>query len=428
MRQDSMKNNRLINVLGGIFAALLLGGCSATVYSGASSVNDDLYAPRNRSELMAARAEHQARVLAEQQAAEEAEQKRREEIARTIADLQKQEAQQEELSYSSVLSDGIQDSYERRLRGINSPSYKMPSSYADAATSTTARYASAYDPAFYNVMVSGDEIWVEPKYVSSFFGDWGATNVTVNLGLWGYPSWTWWNSPWWWGWSPTWSWNWNWGWNHYGWYSPWYNDFWFSWGGWYPYYGWGGWYGPHWPHGPHYWGHGGYWGHPKYNSHNTVYGKPRNSSGAYYPSYMGGSGNSSYRRGSNSSFQSNGTGISTSSGSASYRRGTVGYDNSGNTSYRNDNGTKGNTSSSPYDVYRRQQKSGSSSSSSYMNGTKSSGGTTTTSPSYRRGTTSPAPSSSGSFNRGSFGGGSFGGGSMGGGGGAPRSGGGSYRR
>ena len=234
-----MKNNRLITALCGMFAVILLGGCSATVYSGSSaSVSDDLYAPRNKDELMAARAEHKARLLAEQKAAEEAEQKRREEIARTIADLQQREAQQEELSYGSVLSDGIQDSYERRLRGINSPSYKMPSSYQDAAISTAGRYASAYDPAFYNVMVSGDEIWVEPKYVSSFFGDWGATNVTVNVGLWGYPSWTW-NSPWWWGWSPTWSWNWNWGWNYYGWYSPWYNDFWFSWGGWYPYYGWG---------------------------------------------------------------------------------------------------------------------------------------------------------------------------------------------
>ena len=159
-----MKNNRLITALCGMFAVILLGGCSATVYSGSSaSVSDDLYAPRNKDELMAARAEHKARLLAEQKAAEEAEQKRREEIARTIADLQQREAQQEELSYGSVLSDGIQDSYERRLRGINSPSYKMPSSYQDAAISTAGRYASAYDPAFYNVMVSGDEILVEPK-------------------------------------------------------------------------------------------------------------------------------------------------------------------------------------------------------------------------------------------------------------------------
>ena len=200
-----MKSRKFITALYGILAAFFFGGCSATVYSGSSaSVGDDLYAPRDKNELIAARAEHKARLLAEQQAAEEAEQKRREEIARTIAELQQQEQQREELSYSSVLSDGIGDSYERRIRGLNSSSYKMPSSYQNAAISTAGRYASAYDPAFYNVMVSGDEIWVEPKYVSSFFGDWGATNVTINLGLWGYPTWTWWNSPWWWGWSPTW--------------------------------------------------------------------------------------------------------------------------------------------------------------------------------------------------------------------------------
>jgi hypothetical protein len=42
-------------------------------------------------------------------------------------------------------------------------------------------YASAYDPAYYNIMISGNQVWVEPRYVTSMFGAWGATNVTFGL-------------------------------------------------------------------------------------------------------------------------------------------------------------------------------------------------------------------------------------------------------
>ena len=82
-------------------------------------------------------------------------------------------------------------------------------------------------------MVSGDQVWVEPKYISSMFGTWGATNVTIAVGSWYYG----WESPYyyygygaWWGYPRYSWWDWNWGicynpyysWWGCGWGSPWY--------------------------------------------------------------------------------------------------------------------------------------------------------------------------------------------------------------
>ena len=36
-------------------------------------------------------------------------------------------------------------------------------------------YVSAYEPAYFNVTVIGDQVWVEPKYVSSLYGTWGSS-------------------------------------------------------------------------------------------------------------------------------------------------------------------------------------------------------------------------------------------------------------
>ena len=69
--------------------------------------------------------------------------------------------------YRSVLADDYESAYARRLRGFESPSYNMPSSYINARYSRAFDYVSAYDPAFYNVIVMGDEVWVEPKYITS---------------------------------------------------------------------------------------------------------------------------------------------------------------------------------------------------------------------------------------------------------------------
>jgi len=124
--------------------------------------------------------------------------------------------------YRSILADDYESAYARRLYGTQSLSYRMPSSYDNVRYGSAYTYVSAYDPAFYNVMVSGDQVWVEPKYITSMFGSWGADRVNVNIYFgWNYP---------------------------YGYYNNWW------WSGYRPYY-WNDWY----------WG--GYWGDPYWNYH-----------------------------------------------------------------------------------------------------------------------------------------------------------------
>lgn len=161
------------------------------------------------------------------------------------------------LNYTSIVADDYDSAYARRLYGFNSPTYRLPSSYYNLATSEAIRYASAYDPAFYNIMVSGDQVWVEPKYVTSMFGTWGATNVTFGI----------YSSPWIYGWG--------------GYYPP---SHYIMWG--YPHYSWYDWnwnmcYNPyHWGVGyyagcyPHYYGHHHSHHHPSYPPHYRPNNKP----------------------------------------------------------------------------------------------------------------------------------------------------------
>ena len=119
--------------------------------------------------------------------------------------------------FSSVLADDYESAYARRLYGFDSPTYRMPSSYYNLRYSDAYFYASAYDPAFYNVMVAGDQVWVEPKYVTSMFGSWGAAVVPTYSWYygWNYPF----NSTWWTGYYPRYSWY-GWGYPYYGPYPP----------------------------------------------------------------------------------------------------------------------------------------------------------------------------------------------------------------
>jgi hypothetical protein len=111
----------------------------------------------------------------------------------------------------------------------------------------------------------GDEVWVEPKYVTAMFGTWGLPTYSS--------AWYWnrWTSPWW---SPSFSiglggWGWNVG---LSWYDPWFYDWYSPWySSWYGVHY--GWYRPHWH--SHYWhGHGPYW----------------NGGGGYHPGYRPGHG------------------------------------------------------------------------------------------------------------------------------------------
>jgi hypothetical protein len=161
--------------------------------------------------------------------------------------------------YKSLVSDSYEDSYERRLRGYNSPSYGMES-VIRITTGSDWMQVTSYDPAFYNIIVMGDEIWVEPKYVTNMFSP---VRTTINLGYGnGYYGGYW--DTWYW---PRFGYSW-------GWYNSWYNPW--SWN--YPsYWGWSyGWNG-NWYHGNHHYNHGYY--HNDYAGRGNGYNYGRRTSG-----------------------------------------------------------------------------------------------------------------------------------------------------
>lgn len=221
----------------GITIVLGSAGCSSAFYRADSGTNDDLYAVHDRAAI----ARKQAAAAEARKAAAEARQAEWEaKLAEALA-AAAEDAYYDGLSYEGVVADDYESAYARRLRGFRSVSYNLPSSYfALRYNSPTWSYVSAYDPAFYNVIVMGDEVWVEPKYITSMFGTWGSASVYsggwyfgfgTSYPGWGYPRYSWWD------------------WNM-AYYNPWYNPWWYGPGwGWapnYPYYpGWGG---PHWGH------------------------------------------------------------------------------------------------------------------------------------------------------------------------------------
>lgn len=350
-------------------------GCTSAYYASAGSVGDDLYAQHDRVQIAR---KQQAKAEAEKAAAEA----RKAEWEARIAEAQAAAAENGYYEYKSnpyddVLADSYESAYARRLRGFESPSYKMPSSYYNYRYSPTFTYVSAYDPAFYNIIVMGDQVWVEPKYITSMFGTWGSV---VYADPWYYG----WNRPW----GPSFSigsWGWSFGWNS--WYNPWVSP----WDPWYPWYsswhnpwygpGWGG--GSGWGHGwhGHHWGGGHYPNRPGYGH------RPNRPS---TPTFGGGSSSRpSINRGSG--------------GGKTWNSGVY----QGNRNNRNNN--RGGSSSSG-DVSRPSRGSGSTSSGTTWNNSDRVGN--------RRGSSSGSSYSGGSSSSrstGGYSGGSYSGGSSGGG-------------
>ena len=215
--------DRLLRFLS-LSVLVLLGGCTAMMESSTYG-SGDLYITNNRE-----RVAEQLTARAEAEMAEA-------EMRRAMY------AAADNLDYSSVVANDYESAYARRLYGFNSPTYRLPASYYNLATSDAMRYATAYDPAFYNIMVSGDQVWVEPKYVTSMFGTWGATNVAYGI----------YTSPWIYGWGVY--------------SSPYYYTMWG-----YPHYSWYDW---HWNvcYNPYHWGCGYYAGYYPHHHH------------GYYPHY-----------------------------------------------------------------------------------------------------------------------------------------------
>lgn len=240
-----------IGVIIGLSAVLLgMSGCSSTMYRADSGSNSwsDLYVIHDRTAIAQ---EQKAKAEARKAEAEA----RQAEWEALLAEVQARNAEEayyaENEGFGSVLANDYESAYARRLRGFESATYRLPASYFELQyNSPTVYYLSAYDPAFYNVVVMGDEVWVEPKYITSMFGSWGG--LTIYNGGWYFgfgvgPSYAWWG-------YPHYSW-WDWGWAYYNpWYGPWYNPWWYG----------PGWWGPCCP--PH---HGGWWGpHAPVRPHN----------------------------------------------------------------------------------------------------------------------------------------------------------------
>ena len=217
---------RIFAIMAAAAMVLSMSGC-ATAWRNVT-YTDDLYSVHNKIAI-ANRQKAEAELAKAQYEAQQAQYEAN--LAKIKAEAAKQGVTISEGNvnvYDAVLADSYESAYARRLYGFSSPTYRMPSSYYSLQYSDAFHYASAYDPAFYNVMVSGDMVWVEPKYITSMFGSWGAAVV---------PSYGWyygWGAPY-----------------RYGYYG--YNPYDYYWNmGWY--YGWNN---------PYYWG----WGYPCYHSH-----------------------------------------------------------------------------------------------------------------------------------------------------------------
>ncbi len=270
-----MKRSELL--IGASLLALTATGCSSAFYRSQGGSYDDMYAVHDRAAIAEAQ---RARAEARKAEAEA----RRAEWEALLAEAEARAAAEEESGgYGSVLADDYESAYARRLRGFRSSTYHRPASYFELSyNSPTAFYASAYDPAVYNVVVMGDQIWVEPKYITSMFGSWGGPAVydggwyfgfgyTVPASFWwGYPRYTWWD---------------------WAWYGP---------GPYYPA-GWWGWYHPGW--GPGWWGcpHG--WAPPARPHNYRLAGggtasRYRPGTAASGGRYRSGTGAESYRPGS----------------------------------------------------------------------------------------------------------------------------------
>lgn len=339
---------------------LATAGCSSNFYSSVGeSYSDDLYGTHDRAAIA-----HQKEAAAE--AARVAAAARQAELEALMAEVQRrggvvQLDGGEEYAPQGYLADSYESAYARRLRGFSSLSYKMPSSYYDLRYSPEYQMLTVYDPMNYNIVVMGDEVWVEPKYISSMFGTWGAPSYggwyggfyydylwpsSYYYSWWGYPRYSWWD----------------------------YNNYWFY--GW-PIYGpfWPGPIPPFGPQGPPPAGSGG-------ESHPPHYPNYRPASGGHYPAGVRPSsphtsprGNYNYREGSTigGSRGGNYRGTTPSEGVSRPTQERPSY--SGSSNYRSrENNTQRREEQNNYRHERQQPNYNSSSGSNYRSGTSGAGG------------------------------------------------------
>ncbi|MDX9853525.1 MAG: hypothetical protein RBS81_07080 [Tenuifilaceae bacterium] len=219
-----------LTLYGLAMAGLTLASCAGSLSVSRSTVTpvDDIYYSPNKSYVVEERVEKPQREMTSSALKmAEIEQKYQEIISQdTTGKIDTVIYKAESTNpYERLMSNSYSESYERRLRGLEDPYYGINN--WSVYYSSDYWYASGYDPAFYNVIVMGNQVWVEPNYISSMF-------------IWPRPSW---------GWS-------------YSWWRP-YNSF----------------YTPYWGYSPYAWGYGhgyydGYWDNHYHHHDNAIY-RPR---------------------------------------------------------------------------------------------------------------------------------------------------------
>ena len=308
-----MKNRNF--KIGALLVSLFAASCSPALYQSGTYNIDDMYAEHDVT-----------RIAQEKQAIAEA---RKAEAEAHRAEIEARQAEAayyaSDDSYQGVLADTYESAYARRLRGFSSPTYQMPTSYFNLRYNGTYQFVSAYDPAVYNIIVMGDEVWVEPKYITSMFGTWGSPSIVSfgwSAGLYN-------------------DWYFSWGYNPYPWAYPgfgWpyysYNPYWGYpyWGGYYPYWG----YYPGWGGGHH---HHPYPPHHRPNVvHRSTYrygsGAGSNIGSTSFGGRGQGSLNNGYRNGTTVGSGSFRGGRTNSNSSSSFRGGSSSV-NRGSSTYRN---------------------------------------------------------------------------------------------
>lgn len=291
-----MKALKLFTLLG--FVSALSVSCSSGFKMAGSSSGDDIYYnPSQQQRGQLASASDGRHVVPDKSY-----QDLLNETNRAMSDTIYVESDSTGNPYQDVLADSYEKAKRNRELGARDPWNNMPTYYSN---NNSFWYASAYDPAFYNVIVMGNTVWAEPKYVSSMFG-YPYYSPYVNFGSY-YSPWRNWNLSFNFGWNQSWAWG----------YDPFYDPYWGWGGGWsypgygYPYYGWGY---------PYYYGGGHYYSHDRYF--------PSQGSQGRYSNY-GFNDNSRYSRASSRSYSPSRGTISSRDGS--FRRGDV---RDGNSSVR----------------------------------------------------------------------------------------------
>ncbi len=161
-----------LTLYGLAMAGLTLASCAGSLTVSRSTVTpvDDIYYSPNKSYVVEERVEKPQREMTSSALKmAEIEQKYQEILSQdTTGKIDTVIYKAESTNpYERLMSNSYSESYERRLRGLEDPYYGINN--WSVYYSSDYWYASGYDPAFYNVIVMGNQVWVEPNYISSMF-------------------------------------------------------------------------------------------------------------------------------------------------------------------------------------------------------------------------------------------------------------------